>query len=115
MLATSYFQPGETSYGSLNRTDSVSWGIAHAMVRGKLNGTLDLAYRHQEREYAAYSISSYDEDIFSVRFGLNYTLNRFLGLFGNVEYQFCDTTGRSYGSYYDYDRWRLTLGMRLTY
>ena len=115
MLATSYFQPGETSYGSLNRTDSVSWGIAHAMVRGKLNGTLDLAYRHQEREYAAYSISSYDEDIFSVRFGLNYTLNRFLGLFGNVEYQFCDTTGRGYGSYYDYDRWRLTLGMRLTY
>lgn len=114
-LATSYFQPGETAYGSLNRTDSVSWGVGHSMVRNKLNATFDIAYRHQEREYCASSYSDYDEDIFSTRFGLNYTLNRFISLFGNVEYQFCDTEGRGDSSYYDYDRWRLTLGMRLTY
>jgi hypothetical protein len=114
-LATSYFQPGETTYGSLNRTDSVSWGIGHAMVRGKLNATFDIAYRHQEREYTAYALNDYDEDIFSTRFGLNYTLNRFASIFGNIEYQFCDTEGRSYDDRYDYDRLRVTVGMRLTY
>lgn len=120
LLATSYFQPSEQEYGSIVRVDSISWGLGHAMVRGKLNGTFDLNYRHENREYAEYYASEYDQDILTARFGLNYTLNRFIILFTSLEYQIDwiggSTSPNGYSrSGYDYDRWRFTVGVRLTY
>ena len=57
----------------------------------------------------------YDDDIITARLGLNYTLNRFLQLYGRVEYQvdMCDSDYARHD--YDYDRFRGTVGMRLTY
>jgi len=123
ILASSYFQPSETEYGSLQRTDSISWGLAHSMIRNKLTATLDLTYRHEKREYVdnfstyAYS-SDYADDIITARLGLNYAINRFVSLFGNCEYQraFYDRTTYGQGSSsWDYNRWRLSVGLRLTY
>ena len=116
LLASSYYQPSEIEVMSAVRVDSISWGLAHSMVRGKLNATFDLAYRRETHEYSFYRDYNYDDDIITARFGLNYTLNRFLQLYGRVEYQtrMCDG-GDVRGHAYDYDRFRGTVGLRLTY
>lgn len=116
LLATSYYQPSEQEYGSAVRVDSIAWGVGHAMVRGKLNATFDVNFRHENREYSEYRASEYDQDILTTRIGMNYTINRFVSAFTSLEYQIDWIGGNSYGkNSYDYDRWRLTVGMRLTY
>jgi len=112
LLGASSYQPSEREYGSSIRCDTVSWGVAHSMVRAKLNATFDLNYRHEQHEYTEYSSSDYDTDIVTARVGLNYVLNRFLTAFTTAEYQNYASHDRSA---YDYDRWRLSIGMRLTY
>ena len=116
LLAASYYQPSEREICSAIRVDSISWGLAHSMVRGKLNATLDLNYRHETHEYSYTRGYDYDDDIITARIGLNYTLNRFLQIYGRLEYQtdMCDG-GNVRGHNYDYDRFRGTVGMRLTY
>ncbi len=116
LLAASYYQPDERETCAAIRVDSISWGLAHSMVRGKLNATLDLNYRREKHDYTVSRDYSYDDDIITARLGLNYTLNRFLQLFGRIEYQtlMCDG-GDVRGHNYDYDRFRGTVGMRLTY
>ena len=116
LLASSYYQPSEREVCSAIRVDSISWGLAHSMVRGKLNATLDLNYRRETHEYTRNAAFDYDDDIITARLGLNYTLNRFLQVFGRIEYQtqMCDG-GNVRGHNYDYDRFRGTVGMRLTY
>jgi len=117
LLASSYYAPSEIDYGSATRTDSISWGIAHSMIRNKLTATLDLTYRHEKREFvdpldSPYSQGNYNDDIITARLGLNYSINRFISVFGNCEYQrsFYPDQGT-----YDYNRWRLSVGLRLTY
>jgi hypothetical protein len=116
LLATSYYQPSEREYGSANRVDMVSWGIAHSMVRGKLQAKFDIAYRRENREYSAFEDYSYNQDIFSARFGLDYTINRFLAVYGRLEYQGCMySEEESRYDREDYNRFRGTVGLRLTY
>lgn len=117
ILATSYYQPSEREFGSSTRVDSLSWGVTHAMVQGKLHGTFDLAFRREGREYSAVTSYDYDIDIITARLGLTYILNRYLQLYGNLEYRqsTCEQSDSTRGSYYDYDRFRATLGLRFTY
>lgn len=115
LLAESYYQPSEREYGAANRVDSVSWGIAHAMIRRKLNATFDAAYRRETRCYSDASTWDYDEDIFSFRLGLDYTINRFLAVFARGEYQACLFDGDMGGVDRDYNRFRVSVGFRLQY
>jgi hypothetical protein len=121
LLAASYYQPSEYEVGSAIRVDSISWGIAHSMIRRKLAATFDINYRHETHEYSDDWRNDYDSDYITARIGLTYTLNRFLQVFGRVEYQtrMCDGGGLGKGGVgthdYDYDRFRGTVGMRLTY
>lgn len=119
LLATSYYQPSERQYASQSRVDSVSWGIAKVMVRGKLRATFDVRYRRETNEYTIDSAggdNDYVLDIWTGRLGLSYSFNRFLSAFGNIEYQrsFNDHGDDRYGAY-DYDRWRATIGLALSY
>jgi hypothetical protein len=114
LLASSYYQPSERDYGSSTRVDSLSWGLVKMLVRGKLRANLDVTYRHEKHDYV-YSSSGYDIDFLTGRFGLDYTLNRFAALFAHFEYQKA-TSDKSTDYYnYDYDRWRVTTGIRFTY
>ncbi len=117
LLASSYYQPSEREASSAIRVDSVSWGLGHSMVRGKLNATFDVCYRKESHEYTyTGSSADYTDDIITGRLGVNYTLNRFMQLFGSVEYQTDMVSGRTAtGHMYDYDRFRGTVGVRLTY
>lgn len=119
LLATSYYQPSERQYASKSRIDAVSWGLAKSMVRGKLRATLDLRYRRETNEYEL-SGSGNDWDyvlnVITGRIGLDYTLNRFLSTFAYVEYQrSMNDEASKRGDLYDYDRWRATVGVRLSY
>ena len=117
ILATSWYQPSEREFGSSTRVDSISWGITHAMVQGKLHASLDLAYRREGREYAGDAGYDYDVDYLTGRLGLTYILNRYIQFYGNLEYMdsTCEQSNSARGQMYDYDRFRGTLGLRFTY
>ena len=116
LLATSYYQPSERELSAKSRTDSVSWGLGKSFVRGKVNTTIDLTYRHTTHESLAMGATDYNIDVATARLGLNYVFNRFLTGFIYGEYQrsWNNQKERLY-SYCDYDRWRVSLGVRLTY
>jgi len=118
LLATSYYQPSERQYASSSRVDAFSWGLAKLMIRGKLRGTLDLRYRRETNDYAGPGVGDVDYvlNIITGRLGFDYNLNRLLAFFVYGEYQRslnseCDSR---YGAY-DYNRWRVSLGLRLKY
>lgn len=116
LLASSYYQPNEREYAAASRVDSVSWGLAHTMIRGKLSATFDIVYHRETREYDGTGYYDYDLDVATYRLGLRYTINRFVGLFANGEYRMSMPSGSSArGDVYDYDRFRVTVGVRLTY
>ena len=117
LLFTSYYKPSEMEWGSSQRIDSLSWGIAHSMVQGKLHGTFDIAFYRQAREYSAVKSYDYDIDQLKFRFGLTYILNRYIQLFGTAEYMnsWCEDDTSKVGGLYDYDRFLLTLGLKFTY
>jgi len=117
LMATSYYQPSERELSTKSRIDAGSWGLVKTMIRGKLRASLDATYRHETQETALQdNREDYNIDIASVRLGFNYTLNRFFTLFTYGEYQrsWNDHSEQKYG-YADYDRWRITGGIRLTY
>ncbi len=114
LLASSYYQPSEREIGAQSRVDSLSWGIGKSLVRGKLRATFDLTYRRETHEYSSdYRYGAdYQLDVLTARLGLDYTLNRFLAAFVYAEYL---KSWNDNSNYYDYDRWRVTGGLRLTY
>lgn len=116
LLASSMYQPTEREFGSSQRVDMISWGIAHSMIRGKLNGTFDVAYRRETREHSASQSYDYDLDFLTFRLGLNYTLNRYASLYSMLEYRkSMSDKSEGRGEAYDYDRYRATVGVRFTY
>lgn len=114
-LATSYYQPSEYEVGTANRVDALSFGVGKSLVRGKVNATGDIAYRHESREYSLNDNYDYEEDIWTFRVGVNYVINRFITTFSNIEYQTCDVGGKKKNAPESYDRFRFTVGLRLTY
>ena len=117
LMATSYYQPSEREMTSRSRVDSLSWGIAKSLVRGKLNTTFDMTYRHETHDSVSGGDSvDYDLDVVTARIGLNYIFNRFFSFFAYGEYiQSWDSGNHANTCYYEYERWRVTGGVRLTY
>ena len=115
-VGSSYYQPSEREYGSALKVYTASFGLAKSIVRLDMKATVDFAYRKETHEYVEYKEDDYDEDIWTARLGLTYKVNRFLSVFGRVEYQTEMCTGGSVRSnVYDYDRWRGTVGVTLSY
>ncbi len=87
------------------------------LVRGKLRTTLDLRYRRETNDQVSYGpAGGYTLDIVTGRLGFDYFFHRFLSCFVYGEYQRSwndESSARHYA--YDYDRWRVTVGFRLSY
>lgn len=115
LLLASYYQPSEREYGSAIRCDSVSWGLAKSLVKGKLNATLDAAYRRDTHVYNSGSGSDWDLNIITARLALNYRINRIFTVFARGEFQNELNGGGGVGRHYDYERWRATVGVKFTY
>ena len=116
VLGSSYYQPSEQYYGSSMKVYNLSLGVKKSLARRKLSVGFDIAYRKQECEYSEYKSNGYDEDIITTRLSLVYNINRIVSLYGTLEYQTCMTSrGAPDDHSYDYDRFRGTVGVRLTY
>ena len=116
LLGSSYYQPSERYYGTANKVYTASVGAAKSWVRGKVNTGVDICYRRESTEYTQISDADYDEDIWTGRLRVDYRINRFVSIFGSIEYQNEKTRGSTIrGRMYDYDRFRGTIGLRLTY
>lgn len=111
-LAASYYQPSEREYATAQRTDALSFGVAKSLIRGKLNATFDVCYRHEGHTYSEDPERDYDLDILTFRGGLNYSINNYMTIFTRGEYR--DSMSDKSG-YYDYERFRVSVGLRLTY
>lgn len=115
-LASSYYQPSEREFGSALLVHNASFGIGKSFVRNKLKATFDVAYRRETHEYTEYEADNYDEDIWTARLTLSYRINRLFTTYGRLEYQTEQSEGYySRGNSYDYDRWRATIGLRMTW
>ena len=119
LLASSYYQPSERQLASQSRVDAIGWGVAKQLVNGKLRATFDVRYRRETQDYAGDTYgANYDYvlDIVTGRIGLNYSINRFLGVYANAEYQrSLNSEASARNNAYDYDRWRVSLGVSLSY
>lgn len=116
LLGSSYYQPSEREYGSAIKVYNMCLGLGKSVIRNTLKGTLDFAYRKETHEYVEYSADDYDTDIWTARIGLSYRISRYVSVFGRVEYQTQMCKGGSvHNNAYDYDRWRGTVGLSLTY
>ena len=75
-----------------------------------------MTYRHETIESISSSGVDYDIDVVTARIGFNYIFNRFFSFFAYGEYlRSWDSEKRANSGYCDYDRWRVTGGVRLTY
>ena len=115
-LASSYYQPSEREFGSALLVHNASFGIAKSFIKNKLKATADVAFRRETHEYTEYAADNYDENIWTARLTLSYRINRLFTVYGRVEYQTEESEGRYVrGGIYDYDRWRGTIGLRMTW
>ena len=116
LLGNSYYQPGERDYGTAHKVYTASWGIGHALLQNKLNVTFDLSYRCEDTVYSDSRSSNSTDHIYTARLGLSYRIRHYLSVYGRAEYQLMDShDGGYWNDYYDYNRYRLTVGLRLTY
>lgn len=115
LLLSSYYQPSEREYDAAVRCDNISIGFSKSFIRGKLSATLDAAYRRDSNMYASTTAADWDLNLITARLGLNYTLNRLISFFGRVEFQTELNGGEEISRHYDYERWRASLGVRLSY
>ena len=115
-IASSYYQPSEREFGSALLVHNASFGVAKSFVKNKLKAAADVAFRRETHEYTEYEVDNYDENIWTARLPLSYRINRLLTVYGRVEYQTEESDGYYVrGNIYDYDRWRATIGLRMTW
>lgn len=115
-IASSYYQPSEREFGSALLVHNASFGVAKSFVKNKLKAAADVAFRRETHEYTEYEADNYDENIWTARLTLSYRINRLLTVYGRVEYQTEESDGYYVrGNIYDYDRWRATIGLRMTW
>jgi hypothetical protein len=80
----------------------------------RLRLAFDIAFRYEETVYNdtwASASRDYNETLISARLSANYTLNRWVSLFANVMWE----DNSSDHTYYEYDRFRGTMGVRFHY
>ena len=116
LVGASYYQPSERERGSAIKVYHFGAGTSKSLVRRTLRATFDLNYRKETHEFTQNATDDYDTDIWTTRVALIYRLNNIASIFGRVEYQsqYC-TGGRIRNNAYDYDRWRGTVGVTLSY
>ena len=92
----------------------MSTGLSYLTLGDKVVLSGNIAWRHEQNVYNDLYLANgnnFDEDLLSVRLGVDYTMNRWMSLFANFtwEEEWCERHS------YDYHRFRGTLGVRFHY
>jgi hypothetical protein len=113
-LGQSYYQPSDRTVGQALKVYAFSTGVSYLTLADRLRLAFDIAFRYEETAYNdtwASASRDYNETIISARLSANYTLNRWVSLFANVMWE----DNSSDHTYYEYDRFRGTMGVRFHY
>jgi hypothetical protein len=116
-LGSSYFQPSERYYGTSTRVYSFSAGLRKTFLANDLSVSGDVSYRIETHEYTSSDSYNYDTDVMTFRLRSDYKINKWISIYGSLEYydEQNDNKSSRGGRNYDYDRWRGTIGFRLRY
>jgi hypothetical protein len=112
VAGSSYFQPSETEVNQAMQVYTISGGLTYRPFR-RFTARMDLGYRREENEYSrdVAGLSDKTDDILSVRFRADYQLQRYVSLYGALEYQ----DWQSDDGIREYDRFLGTLGVKFRY
>ncbi len=115
VLGNSYYQPSERSLGQAIKVYALSGGVSYLTLGERVTLHGDVSWRHEETVWNDRYLTAgnnYDEDLMSVRLGADYVINRWTSVYANFTWEenWCESHG-----YYDYDRFRVTIGMRFHY
>ena len=110
VAGSSYFQPSEREQNQAMQVYALSTGLTYRPMR-KLTTRCDIAYRREENQIDTASSAGETQDQVSFRTRADYQLQRFVTLYGGIEYM----TQTSDNSVNEYDRYRASLGLNLRY
>ena len=114
-LGNSFYQPSERTRGQAIKVYALSTGLSYLTLGDKVTLSGNIAWRHEQNVYNDRYIAAgndFDEDILSVRLGADYTMNRWMSLFAHFTWE--EEWAEDH-SYYDYHRFRGTIGVRFHY
>ena len=111
VLGSSYYQPSESIACSANKVYSISGGARYRFT-DRLSGSVDVAYRKDDRVYTNHAYSRYNrnEDYACGRLRGDWYFNRYASLYAALEYEWVDYSNDNYLSY---KRFRGTVGVQL--
>lgn len=115
VLGASYYQPSERALGTAIKVQSISAGLAYLTLGDRLRLTGNITFRYEENAYSDSrlgSSSDYDTRYVNLNFGANYTINRWVSIYGVATWS---EEWNSKHDAYAYDRFRGTLGLRFHY
>ena len=115
LLGSSYYQPSDQYIGQAEKIYNLSAGVSYLTLGDRLKLSANLMWRFNETCYADSVYTSrykYDRTHLSARFAADYLLNRWTSIFAHVIW---DDESTDTNSYYDYNRIRGVLGVRLHY
>jgi hypothetical protein len=111
VAGSSYFQPSETEQNQAMQVYTLSGGVTYRPFR-RLTLRGDLGYRREDDEFNRLGYHrQMTDDIFSARFRADYQLQRYVSVYGALEYQ----DWKSDESLHEYDRFLGTLGLKFRY
>lgn len=110
VAGSSYFQPSEREQNQAMQVYTLSSGLTYRPMR-RLTTRFDLAYRKEETQEDISSTSGRQMDQVSCRARADYTLRRYVTLYGGLEYE----TQTSDDVYNEFDKFRGTLGVNFRY
>ena len=116
VLGSSYYQPSDQYVGQAQKVYTLSAGLSYMTLGDRLNLSLNVAWRYNETCYSDdwyTSSQNYSRKLISTRLAADYLLNRWTSVFAHLIWDNQSTDGTN--PYYDYDRVRGVLGVRLHY
>lgn len=110
LAGSSNFQPSEREVNQAMKYYALSAGLTYRPMR-RLSTRFDVAYRCEDNEYDRPGADATTDHRYSLRLRADYRLQRYLSLYGGVEYenQFSDDKVN------EFDRFRVSLGLNLRY
>lgn len=111
VAGSSYFQPSEREQNQAMQVYALSTGLTYRPMQ-KLTTRFDVAYRREENQYAASStLGEVTDDRLTSRLSADYELMKYVSVYTSFEYQKLISDDDNY----DFNRYRISLGMRFRY
>jgi hypothetical protein len=107
---SSNFQPSESQANQAVQVYTLSTGLTYRPMR-RLTARVDLAVRREEEQIESRTTKATKDDQYSIRTRADYELNRYVTLYGGLEY----TDQNSDDKNNEFERYRGSLGLNFRY